>query len=216
MRLIASNPLMTLETFTTDYPETVRLWFLTLAVADMNASETAARSAMEQLSVRDRKDERIYDALVEAAVVRYFRPFKRCKLPDGKGSIRLTAALVPAGYEDLHALIEATRDQSTAHSDMTVRPSYIRRHRRTSNSPLMWQAFTTSSSIDEFAVARLPGLTKGVRALLLPLVNELADKLMPDATFEQTFELTPTVAIPSPNHEEQFRQWDMTRLDRRE
>ena len=53
----------------------------------------------------------------------------------------------------------------------------------------MWQSFTTLNSIDDFALIRLPGLTEGVRGLILPFVNELADKLMADATFEQVLNL---------------------------
>jgi hypothetical protein len=202
---------MTLETFISVYPETIRLWFLSLAIADMNASETAARLAKEQLTNRDH-DERLYDALVETAVVRYFRPFTNSRLPDDKGNIRLPDDFIPAGFEDLHALIATTRHQNAAHSDMSVRPSFIRRHRRAPDRPLMWQAFTTRNSIDDFALLRMPELTKGVRGLVLPLVNELADKLMPDAIFEQTFELTPDGVKYSPEREKEFRRWDEMRF----
>ena len=201
---------VTLDSFSNDYPEVIRLWFLSLAVADMNASETAARLALEQLSKRQ-QDERLHDALVEAAVVRYFRPFTKCRLPDETGSIRLPEAFVPSGFEDLHKLIASTRDQNAAHSDMSIRPSFIRRYRRSPERPLMWQAFTTRNSIDDFALVRMPGLTEGVRGLLLPIVNELADKLMPDAIFEQTFELTPEAVKHSATREQQFRQWDVAR-----
>ena len=75
----------------------------------------------------------------------------------------------------------------------------------------MLQAFTTLNSIDDFALIRLPGLTEGVRGLILPFVNALADKLMADATFAQVFELTPDGVKFSAEHEQRFREWDRLR-----
>lgn len=196
---------MTLEEFNERHSPTVRLWFLSLAVADMNASESAARRAIQLIDEGD-KDGPLSEALSEVSVVRYFRPFTKCRLPDGKKSIRLPREIVPFEFSDLHETVGTIRDQNAAHSDMSARSAYIRRHRRSDDRPLMWQALTVRSSLDDNFLRQMPLLTYAMRERLLPIVNQLADALIATASYGQIFECLIDSIERSNRLEKQYRR----------
>lgn len=98
-----------------------RLWFLSLAKADLNDCRKAIAVAAHAAPNSD-----AYQALVEIAVVRYCRPWRQNRLPTAGDSTRLPDAYLPAdplnhGYQAFHAAVLSMRDQTSAHSDLTTR-----------------------------------------------------------------------------------------------
>lgn len=172
-------------------PASARLWFLSLAFADLAKSESAARSAI-QFGANRRVESPLCDSLVEIAVVRYAKPHKGSNLPNGKDRVRLPACFIPADEQSrrLHSLLIDTRDTSMAHSDMTVREARITRLLDRHGQSL-WQGLTSSNTLDPITLSQLPDLCCASRALMLPVIRALADEIMPDAAAGQMFELLP-------------------------
>jgi hypothetical protein len=171
-------------------PPTIRLWFLSLAFADMNAAEGAARKAIELLDSGG--DAFIYEALVEISVVRYMRPFKASYMPENKGRIMLPTSYEPttAPLRFHHETILHVRDKSAAHSDMEVRQTQIRRNQRAPGSPPMWQSLTSRDVLEDFTLRAIPALALMCKQLIMPKVNGLADELIGSVPVGSTFDLS--------------------------
>lgn len=182
------------STFETQ-PESTQLWFLSLAFADLTESETAARSAL-QLVKNNNANEPLYFALTEVAVVRYSKPHKGNRLPDGRGTVRLPASFIPSDdySQRLHKLLIEARDKSMAHSDMSVRDARIVRIPDDQDGGSVWEGRTSSNTIDPATLNRLPELCIATRRRLLPAIKALAEKVMPNAVVGQVFELRPNEA----------------------
>lgn len=169
----------------------LRLWFFSLASSDLGKSEEAARSAVE-LGDLGQFDTEHARALIEIAVIRYARPFKACRLPGKAGQTRLPQDIVPqeGNTPQFHKMLLGIRDQSAAHSDLTVREVRIELA-RVNGAERVWLGHTSSDSLRRPQVERLAELALAMRRIILPELNALALAAFPNAIVGEVHEILP-------------------------
>jgi hypothetical protein len=133
-----------------------RLWFLSLALTDLQQAHAAyavAVAYMRQQNVPHRRE--LYECFHDAIVTRYMRPFSECRLPDEKRKTRLPPHVV---YGDVipaeQALIKDMRNQIVAHSDMNNKDVQVNRL-RDEDGRAKWDTFTSRSLWDHGQLERV-------------------------------------------------------------
>lgn len=172
-------------------PENLRLWFLSLASSDLGRSEEAARSAAH-LGNLGQFNTAHCESLIEIAVIRYARPFTNCRLPGGAARTRLPIDVVPNddNTRQFHQMLIGIRDQSAAHSDLTVREARIELVQNGRNG-VVWRGHVSSDSLSRPQVDRLADLALAIRRNLLPEINALASRMYPNAAPGDIHDITP-------------------------
>ena len=182
-----NTPVATFETL----PASTKLWFLSIAFADLNDSEAAARSA---LLLEHSLHSLLGISLIEVAVVRYSKPYKGNNLPnDRRRRVYLPDRFRP--HDDysqrLHAVLIEARDKTMAHSDMDAREAKIQRMPDNQAGLSIWEAQVSSLTLGPETMTGLAELCKATRQLMLPEIRELAGTVLPDAAVGQMFDLQP-------------------------
>src|SRR5690349_8803184 len=160
-----------------DLDEVHRLWFYGLFFTDLKMVQSAASYAFVVSRSGDdgRNPHGVFQALNDAAIVRYGRCFLGCILPDGTATTRLPARYVFEGPLGVcHGKVMAMRHGLVAHSDLRERPVVLRKARE--DEPDKWQIISGGGAMLPTGIMLLSGLCEQLRKIVVEEARPLIEK----------------------------------------
>lgn len=128
-----------------------RLWFLSLAMTDLGLARKWAAlvaKAPEQLGASE-----FVNALHDAAVVSYCRPFSGCNLPNEERRTLLPPQVAFGGDAPaLHVQIKDLRNEVIAHNDMRRKDVLSLRLDDTDDGNVYWRVVTQGAGLSPEAI----------------------------------------------------------------
>lgn len=177
----------------TDLQPMQRLWFLTVAHNDFwQAAEAAGVAIKFQVS----DEPHIRYAAIDAAAVRFARPFCRCLIPQQRPhgapeppqlSTQLSEDFIPTDLPGGHSVLYAVlrmRHKLIAHSEIELKP--IRLSRRPSPQDSRWKLETLVRGIGDYNLEQLSRVAKALAEKASAEASVLANELFPAVELGQT------------------------------
>ena len=178
-----------------DLSDRDRLWFFSLAFADLQQSQLALANA--RICEREKLDDQLdglYDCLHDAAVLRYCKPFDACRLPDhASKSTRLLVhdvfhSSLPAKGPQAHQRLLKLRDEVIAHSDLSAKNVRVMRYHQGTRERITSEWAREVLGAEGLNNLLAPVLDEAIRAVYR-MLDPLMRQMMRGAPFDEMIDV---------------------------
>lgn len=178
-----------------------RLWFYGVFFTDIKMVQAAAGHAFVVSRQGDdgRDPHGVFQALSDAAIVRYGRCFLGCTLPSGTTRTKLPPRYVFEGPLGVcHRQVIAMRHGLVAHADLRERRMVLRK--ALPNEAQKWHLIAGGGAMLPDGIMLLSGLCEQLRKMVVEEVRPLIEKRIDAMDFGEELDLASLVEQPAPSN----------------